>query len=174
MQEITNIVKQAVGYNKNRNDEVIVSNSQFNSNQDNNEIKTSFGLYLEMVAPIIPILKYTFAIIILFIFYKLVILPFLGIMTEIKTDEEEENDALKKLGEVEDEEDELSKLGELKERIERELGEGQNMDEGSLRADVMLQKIKEIIEASPEDGATLFETLLFDDEDGSSNLKKGM
>jgi len=174
MQEITNIVKQAVGYNKNRNDEVIVSNFQFNSNQDNNEIKTSFGLYLEMVAPIIPILKYTFAIIILFIFYKLVILPFLGIMTEIKTDEEEENDALKKLGEVEDEEDELSKLGELKERIERELGEGQNMDEGSLRADVMLQKIKEIIEASPEDGATLFETLLFDDEDGSSNLKKGM
>jgi flagellar M-ring protein FliF len=165
MQEFTNIVKQAIGYLQSRKDEVVVSNFQFRKDENKIKVKTNFELYYEMLTPILPVLKYLFAIMLLYIFYKLVILPFLGIMTEVKSEEEEENEALKKLGEIEDEEDELSKLNELKDRIEKELNTSRDMDEGALRADVMLQKIKEIIETSPEDGATLFETLLYDDEE---------
>lgn len=165
LNSITNMVKQSIGFNVKRNDEVVVSNFQFDSNIVRTKVKTSFELYLEQIIPLLPYLKYLFAIMILFIFYKLVITPFRDKMLEIKTDEEEEHAALLKLGELEEDEGALSNMNELKNRIEKELSGNQEMDESSMRADVMLTKIKEAIEKSPEEACTLFETLLYDGED---------
>ncbi len=77
--QIDNIVKQTVGYNKTRGDEVTVSNFEFKPLAKNGSqpvTKTfmdKIGFYF---APIAPVLKYLFVAILLFIFYKKVIAPF--------------------------------------------------------------------------------------------------
>ena len=171
MKQIEDMVKQTIGFNETRNDEVVVSNFKFDATADKTKVIEGVEGVVKQVEPILPFIKYIFAAIILFIFYKLVIVPFSKNMVEIHDDDNLEVAALKKLSEIEDDEDQLSRVNELKGRIERELGMSKDMDENAMRAEVMLQKIKESLEKAPEEGAMLFETLLYDEEESHTNQK---
>lgn len=171
MKQIEDMVKQTIGFNETRNDEVVVSNFKFDATADKTKVVDGVEGVVKQVEPILPFIKYIFAAIILFIFYKLVIVPFSKNMVEIHDDDNLEVAALKKLSEIEDDEDQLSRVNELKGRIERELGMSKDMDENAMRAEVMLQKIKESLEKAPEEGAMLFETLLYDEEESHTNQK---
>ena len=80
MEQITALVRQAIGYNQQRGDEVSVSNFQLNGQISGFKARTPLERFLEtsqeLITPFMPLLKYVVVGIILFLFYKKVIVPF--------------------------------------------------------------------------------------------------
>ena len=176
MEQITALVRQAIGYNQQRGDEVSVSNFQLNGQISGFKARTPLERFLEtsqeLLTPFMPLLKYVVVGIILFLFYKKVIVPFSERMLEAKADEEEEIESLLK---IEDEEEEnTDKLNEVKRRIEDQLGFSNN-NEDEVKYSVLLEKIKELAQEKPTDLANLFQTLVLDELgiDNISSPSKG-
>ena len=176
MEQITALVRQAIGYNQQRGDEVSVSNFQLNGQISGFKARTPLERFLEtsqeLLTPFMPLLKYVVVGIILFLFYKKVIVPFSERMLEAKADEEEEIESLLK---IEDEEEEnTDKLNEVKRRIEDQLGFSNN-NEDEVKYSVLLEKIKELAKEKPTDLANLFQTLVHDELgiDNISSPSKG-
>ena len=176
MEQITALVRQAIGYNQQRGDEVSVSNFQLNGQISGFKARTPLERFLEtsqeLLTPFMPLLKYVVVGIILFLFYKKVIVPFSERMLEAKADEEEEIESLLK---IEDEEEEnTDKLNEVKRRIEDQLGFSNN-NEDEVKYSVLLEKIKELAQEKPTDLANLFQTLVHDELgiDNISSPSKG-
>ncbi len=176
MEQITALVRQAIGYNQQRGDEVSVSNFQLNGQISGFKARTPLERFLEtsqeLLTPFMPLLKYVVVGIILFLFYKKVIVPFSERMLEAKADEEEEIESLLK---IEDEEEEnTDRLNEVKRRIEDQLGFSNN-NEDEVKYSVLLEKIKELAQEKPTDLANLFQTLVHDELgiDNISSPSKG-
>lgn len=164
---IENLVKQAVGFNPVRNDEVTVSNLEFQPPYGPGGAKLTPAMamlkQLEMyLGPMYPVLKYLLIGIILFIFYKKVIAPFAQKMLEIPVEEEEQEEIRIEFGEDELE-DEDDKLAELKKKVEAQLGVGDGADEEALKYDVMLERLRNMCEEKTEEIAHLLETLVSDE-----------
>lgn len=176
VEAIKNLVKQSIGHNPVRQDEVTVSNFEFRPPELDASLKLSpIELFLQkvemMTGPFYPAFKYIFLIIVLFIFYKKVIVPFSEKMLELRT-EEEEPEEVKIEFEEEEFEDEMEKLNELKKKIEQQLGLGGEADEEALRYDVLLERLRNIAEEKPEDIASVIQQLM-QEELLKSALKKG-
>lgn len=165
MQQISALVRQAIGFNEQRGDEVSVSNFQLNGQDSGFKARTPLERFLEtaqnLLTPFMPLLKYVIVGIILFLFYKKVILPFSERMLEAKADEEEEIESLLK---VDDEEEENGdKLNEVRRRIEDQLGFGNGNNEDEVKYEVLLEKIREVAQEKPTELANLFQTLVHDE-----------
>jgi len=176
VEAIQNLVKQSIGFNPVRRDEVTVSNFEFRPPELAAELKLSpVELFLQkvemMTGPFYPAFKYLFLIIVLYIFYKKVIVPFSEKMLELKT-EEEEPEEVKIEFEEEEFEDEMEKLNELKKKIEQQLGLGGEADEEALRYDVLLERLRSLAEEKPEDIASVISQLM-QEELLKTALKKG-
>lgn len=176
IEAIKNLVQQSIGYNPSRQDEVTVSNFEFRPPELDAKVKLSpIELFLQrvqmMTGPFYPAFKYIFLIIVLFIFYKKVIVPFSEKMLELKA-EEEEPEEVKIEFEEEEFEDEMEKLNELKKKIEQQLGLGGEADEESLRYDVLLERMRTMAEEKPEDLASII-TQLMHEEVIKSSVKRG-
>lgn len=170
---ISNLVKQAIGYNQQRNDEVSVSDFEFRAPEFSAELKLSptevFFQKMQMImGPFYPALKYIFLIIILFIFYKKVIVPFSQKMLELKTEEEKPEEVAIEF-EDEEFEDEMDKLNELKKKIEQQLGVSGAMDEDNMRYEVLLEKMRSQAEERPDSIASILSQLMSED----TTIKKG-
>jgi flagellar M-ring protein FliF len=160
---ITNLVKSSIGFNPKRGDEVSVSNFQFNINDT---IKNSLTpankvtmMIQEYIGPLAPVLKYIFLALILFIFYKKVIIPFSEKMLEIK--QEEESISKKEINFEEDEiENTYDKLNELKQKVEQQLGINNEINQEDLKYDVLLERVKELAEEKTEEIANILSSLL--------------
>ena len=165
MQQISALVRQAIGYNEQRGDEVSVSNFQLNGQLSGFKPRTPLERFLEatskLLEPFMPLLKYAVVGLILFFFYKKVIVPFSERMLEAKTDEEEELESLIKIDE--DEEENSDRLNEMRRRIEDQLGFGSGANEDEIKYNVLLEKIKEIATEKPAELANLFATLVHDE-----------
>lgn len=165
MAKITANVRSAIGFSQTRGDEVSVSNFQLNGQMSGFKARTPLERFLaaaaELLAPFMPLLKYVVVGIILFIFYKKVILPFSERMLEAQPDEEEALESLLKI----DEDEELSddRANEMKRRIEDQLGFGRGANEDEIKYSVLLEKIREIAQEKPGEIATLFQTLVHDE-----------
>ena len=176
MEQISNLVRQAIGYNQQRGDEVSVSNFQLNGQVSGFRARTPLERFLEtaqsLLEPFMPLLKYVIVGIILFLFYKKIILPFSERMLEARVDEEEEIESLLKVDE--DEELDNDKQNEMRKRIEDQLGFG-NSNEDQIKYNVLLEKIRELAVEKPTELANLFQTLVHDELglDGGGNLSKG-
>jgi len=161
---ITNLVKSSIGFNAKRGDEVSVSNFQFNVSSTTKESLTPTSKVAKMlntyIGPFEPILKYLFLIIVLFIFYKKVIVPFSEKMLEIKPEDEEE--LIKKEIDFEEEEveDTYDKLKELKAKVEQQLGINNEINQDELKYDVLLERLRELTEEKPEEVASVLTSLL--------------
>jgi len=173
MEKISALVRQAIGYNQQRGDEVSVSNFQLNGQLSGFKARTPLERFLEattaLLAPFMPLVKYAIVGLILFFFYKKVIVPFSERMLEAKADEEEELDSLIKIDE--DEEENNDRLNEVRRRIEDQLGFGGG-NEDEIKYNVLLEKIKEIAMEKPAELANLFQTLVHD-ELGLDNMGGG-
>ena len=108
--------------------------------------------------------------VILFFFYKKVIVPFSERMLEARADEEEELESLIKIDE--DEEENSDRLNEMRRRIEDQLGFGSGGNEDEIKYNVLLEKIKELTMEKPAELANLFQTLVHD-ELGLDNIGGG-
>ncbi|MFA5460608.1 MAG: flagellar M-ring protein FliF, partial [Sulfurimonas sp.] len=110
---------------------------------------------------------YMFVLLLLLILYKKVISPFAQRMLEISKVEDEIG---RPLLAIEDDEDEdlVEKVQTMRKKVEEQLGVGNNFNEDELKYDVLLEKIKNMADESPEAVALVLQALLTEETDGSS------
>ncbi|WP_041963508.1 flagellar basal-body MS-ring/collar protein FliF [Sulfurospirillum cavolei] len=178
MDAIRDIVRQTVGYNATRGDEVTVSNFEFKPlSSDGTRVATKDFMekVSRYVTPLVPLLKYLMVAILLFVFYKKVILPFSQKMVETKLDDFEDEVEPIKLDEEEGAEDTLEKFKQARKKVEDQLGIGQDFNEESLKYDVLLEKLKHLAEQKSEEFASLLQSMIrnegdFDTRNSSKDL----
>ncbi|OOC19461.1 flagellar M-ring protein FliF [Helicobacter pylori] len=172
LKKINALVKQAIGYNQNRGDDVAVSNFEFNPMAPMLDNATLSEKIMHKTQKILgsftPLIKYVLVFIVLFIFYKKVIVPFSERMLEVVPDEDKEVKSM--FEEMDEEEDELNKLGDLRKKVEDQLGLNASFSEEEVRYEIILEKIRGTLKERPDEIATLFK-LLIKDEISSDSAK---
>ncbi|UOR42579.1 flagellar basal-body MS-ring/collar protein FliF [Helicobacter pylori] len=172
LQKINALVKQAIGYNQNRGDDVAVSNFEFNPMAPMLDNATLSEKIMHKTQKILgsftPLIKYVLVFIVLFIFYKKVIVPFSERMLEVVPDEDKEVKSM--FEEMDEEEDELNKLGDLRKKVEDQLGLNATFSEEEVRYEIVLEKIRGTLKERPDEIAMLFK-LLIKDEISSDSAK---
>ncbi|EJC09683.1 flagellar M-ring protein FliF [Helicobacter pylori Hp P-11b] len=172
LKKINALVKQAIGYNQNRGDDVAVSNFEFNPMAPMIDNATLSEKIMHKTQKILgsftPLIKYILVFIVLFIFYKKVIVPFSERMLEVVPDEDKEVKSM--FEEMDEEEDELNKLGDLRKKVENQLGLNASFSEEEVRYEIILEKIRGTLKERPDEIATLFK-LLIKDEISSDSAK---
>ncbi|GAA6789276.1 flagellar basal-body MS-ring/collar protein FliF [Helicobacter pylori] len=172
LKKINALVKQAIGYNQNRGDDVAVSNFEFNPMApmlDNATLSEKIMHKTQKVlGSFTPSIKYILVFIVLFIFYKKVIVPFSERMLEVVPDEDKEVKSM--FEEMDEEEDELNKLGDLRKKVEDQLGLNATFSEEEVRYEIVLEKIRGTLKERPDEIAMLFK-LLIKDEISSDSAK---
>ncbi|RKV25773.1 flagellar basal-body MS-ring/collar protein FliF [Helicobacter pylori] len=172
LKKINALVKQAIGYNQTRGDDVAVSNFEFNPMAPMIDNATLSEKIMHKTQKILgsftPLIKYVLVFIVLFIFYKKVIVPFSERMLEVVPDEDKEVKSM--FEEMDEEEDELNKLGDLRKKVEDQLGLNASFSEEEVRYEIILEKIRGTLKERPDEIATLFK-LLIKDEISSDSAK---
>ena len=162
---IENLVKNTIGFDPKRGDSVTVTSFEFATLKSKNSSKA--GKIMSMVSmylsPIETGLKYLILIVILFVFYKKVIVPFTQKMLEVKVEEEK---PVKHEIEINEEEVESTydKIKELKEKVEQQLGISGDINEEELKYEVLLERITKIVEENTEQVAKVLENLVREEE----------
>jgi len=172
---ISNLVRQSIGINKARGDDISVTNFQFKSTM---ALMTPPGEYEYLIksmeryfGPVAPFMKYLVVFIILFIMYKKMVLPFSERMLEVTKAEEDMEKPVLDFGDEEDE-DLLGKVNEMRKKVEGQLGIGENFNEDELKYEVLIEKLRTMFEDRPEEIAVLLATLLqkeYEMKDGASS-----
>lgn len=164
LEKINGLVRQAVGFDQKRGDEISVSNFKFSIG--GGERPTAFQSFMQeysyIIDPATSALKYMAAAFVLFILYSKVIAPFAQRMMEVPVEEEpiKPRDFL-----FDDEELENThgKITEMRKKVEQQLGISGSVSEDSLKYDVLLDKMKSEVEDKAEEIANLLETLVADE-----------
>ena len=168
-ESITNLIKQSIGYNQNRGDEVSLDNFEFKTGKDISTSEKMDGFVNNYVVPFMPLLKYIFAVLLLYIFYKKVIVPFMQkMLEETKEEEEQVQDGLEDI-EV-DAEDTLEKFKAARKKVEEQLGLSGEFNEDELKYDVLLEKMRAVITERNEEIAMLLQDMVKNDSD--FNMRK--
>lgn len=163
LQSIEAIVRQSVGYSAQRGDEVTVSNFEFKPLQADGRVaptKTFISTVNYYLEPILPLLKYLLVAILLFVFYKKVIVPFSERMIETRHEEIDANQYMEDEEDDDSAEDTLEKFRQARKKIEDQLGIGEDFNEEELRYDVLLEKLKSMINDRGEDVASLLQNMI--------------
>ena len=165
-------VKKAIGYNEARGDQVEVINMQFRNSLLDYRPKDSWELFSDKVerylGPFMPLLKYVIVAVIIFIFYKKIVAPFAERMLEVQ---EEEDDDIESLMQIDYGEDDVNKFSELRKRVEDQLGLSSGFDEDSIKYEVLLEKMRNVIAERPQEIGALFQTLIKDELDITEGIK---
>jgi len=175
MDAIRDVVRQTVGYNQARGDEVTVSNFEFkplSSDGTRAPTKDLMEKASNYLGPLVPLLKYVVVGILLFIFYKKVIIPFSQKMVETKLDDFEDEIEPVTANEEDGAEDTLEKFRQARKKVEDQLGIGQDFNEEALKYDVLLEKLKHIAEQKSEEFAGLLQSMIRNEGDYDRNNPK--
>ena len=157
---IENLVKNTIGFDPKRGDSVSVSSFQFaNITKNNSKTGKLMNVLYGYLSPAETVFKYILLIIILFVFYKKVIVPFTQKMLEVKIEEEK---PLKHEIEINEEEVESTydKIKELKEKVEQQLGISGEVNEEELKYEVLLERVTKMVEEHTEQVAKVLENLI--------------
>ncbi len=155
---IASIVKNSIGFDPKRGDEVSVRNFEFNP-VGASKPQSAVQKTASMILPFLPLLKYLFAAVILFVFYKKVISPFAEKMIEEYRPEEEEEEAFSAEEAGLEEGDTMNEYIQAKKKVEEELGISQGVDEQDIKHEILLDKIRKEIESRPEEAAKLLKSI---------------
>lgn len=160
---ITSLVKQSIGIDDVRGDLVSVRNFEFQGTKGSlapkDAASKTSAFFIAYIEPFMPVLKYVLAAIILFIAYKKLILPFADRMLEFTREEEDLEKPILEFGADEDE-DLVEKVQQMRKKVENQLGIGDNFNEDELKYDVLLEKIREIVEDRSDEIASLIQALI--------------
>jgi flagellar M-ring protein FliF len=163
IQAIDALVKQSIGVDEQRGDQVTVRNFAFQASKEGLQPKDGASKASDFIAtylvPFAPIFKYILVGIILFIAYKKIIIPFAERMLEFSREEEEFEKPNLEIADDEDE-DLAEKVQLMRKKVENQLGLGENFNEDELKYDVLLEKVREIAEDHPEEIASLIQALI--------------
>jgi flagellar M-ring protein FliF len=172
---IASLVKQSIGIDEKRGDQISVRNFQFESSksilQGQDAVSKASTFADKYVTPFIPLLKYLLVFLILFIGYKKVVMPFAQRMLEV-TKEEDIYEKPHLDFEDEDEEDLVEKAQQMRKKVEEQLGVNENYSEDELKHDVLLEKVKNVLEEKPEELASIFHALIQEELSGGNELAK--
>ncbi len=174
LQAIDALVKQSIGVDEQRGDQVSIRNFEFQTTKEGMQPKDTASKTSQFIetylSPFAPIFKYLLVAIILFVAYKKIIIPFAERMLEFSKEEEEFDKPNLEISDDEGE-DLAEKVQQMRRKVENQLGLGDNFNEDELKYDVLLQKVREIAEEHPEEIASLIQTLI-DEESGPSDPNK--
>ncbi|WP_457597076.1 flagellar basal-body MS-ring/collar protein FliF [Hydrogenimonas sp.] len=168
---IGDLVKQAIGFDPKRGDQVTVSNFPFERSAEGAEVqpyKSAVETFYAYVEPILPILKFLALVAILFVFYKKVIVPFSERMLELPVEETAEGEPVLHLDE-EEHESLAEKFTEMRKKVEEQLGLTEEFSEEELKYDILLEKVKEMAEEKTEEFAALINALIRDETEMEQN-----
>jgi flagellar M-ring protein FliF len=163
MSSITNLVKQTVGFEQKRGDEITVSNLEFKPLAKDGTKPMTQNLIDKVqyyLGPIYPLFKFLLVAIILFVFYKKVIVPFSQRMLEQQVEDLDDIENKDILDEDDNAEDTLEKFRKARKKVEEQLGIGDDFNEDSLKYDVLLEKLKTLSEQKSEEVSGLLEGMI--------------
>lgn len=165
MQTLEDLVKQTIGFNGTRSDEVTVSNFEFRAGVESvnpTQGEKFFAKLQNYLGPFYPFLKYIFILLILVFFYKKVIVPFANRMMEVPLEEEELPERIIEF-EEEELEDSSDKMNELRKKVENQLGLDSGVDEEKMKYEILLERVRSITEEQIEEVSQLISTLVEDE-----------
>jgi flagellar M-ring protein FliF len=166
MASIKDIVKQAMGFNTERGDEVTVSNFEFKplaKDRMKSSTQTFIDQFTYYASPLFPVFKYLIAGILLFVFYKKVIHPLKEKMTDNTTEVSSVEDM--KIEEEDSAEDTLEKFKRARKKVEDQLGIHNEFSEEEVKYDILLKKLKDLTESKSEEVADLLQAMIRDEGD---------
>lgn len=166
--QIRSLVEQAVGYNQARGDRVTVSNFEFRPNNISTPLTKFQRFEEEYIKPLLPVLKYLLVALILFVFYKKVIVPFMNKML-MDTKPQEEAVFEEEIDVEEEAEDTIERFKAAKKRAEDELGMNDDFNEEDLKYDVLLEKMKGIVAERSDEVASLLQSMVKTDNSFSGS-----
>ena len=174
LQALSSLVSQSIGIDKARGDEISVQNLQFkrdNSVSGSDGVSQAVAFSEIYIAPFSGLFKYIFVLILLFIVYKKVIIPFAERMLEISKDDEVLS---KPILDIEDDEDDdlVQKVQDMRKKVEDQLGVGKGYNEDELKYEVILDKVRTMADDSPEEIASLLQALLSEEAESAGSGKK--
>ena len=158
---LTALASRSIGIDPARGDQITLQNLQFAGTAYTKQTAVDKALTFtqKYLAPFSDLLKYLFVMLLLFILYKKVIVPFSDKMLEVSKEDEE---LVAPTLELEEEEDEnlVEKAQSMRKKVEEQLGMGSNFNEDDLKHEVILEKVKDMAEDAPEEVAALLQALL--------------
>jgi len=177
LEQIRDIVKQTIGYNEKRGDEVTVSSFEFKPLTSNGQApitKTVVEKTWLYISPILPLLKLLLVAILLFVFYKKVIVPFSEKMLETTYEDHEDSIQKEVVEDEESAEDTLDKFRQMKKKVEEQLGIEGEFNEEEVKYDVLLDKLRELVDNKSDDIASIIESLFRSERDAvmRSSMRK--
>lgn len=173
LQAIDALVKQSIGFDDKRGDQVTVRNFEFKTVQDGikkDGVTKTTAFIDTYIKPFASLLKYLLVAVILFVAYKKIIIPFAERMLEFSREEEEFEKPNLEIADDEDE-DIAEKVQQMRRKVENQLGLSEGFNEDELKYDVLLEKVREIAEEHPEEVASLIQALI---EEESGPIEKSI
>lgn len=163
LQAIDALVKQSIGVDEQRGDQVSVRNFEFQTSKAVLKPKDAVSKTSEFVEtylkPFFPLFKYLLVALLLYVAYQKIILPFAERMLEFSREEEEFERPNLEIADDEDE-DLAEKVQQMRKKVENQLGLGDGFNEDELKYDVLLEKVREIADEHPEELASLIQALI--------------
>lgn len=154
---IEKTVRDIIAFNPARGDSVSVSEYEQLPKLESKALT----LYDKYINPLLPSIKYIIAAILLFVFYKKVIQPFMQkMLTDIAEGEEEFKPEEVS---VEEAEDALEKFNKARKRVEEGLGLTDTIDEDSLQYDILIEKLRALVNEKTEEVASVLQSLVESD-----------
>jgi flagellar M-ring protein FliF len=169
LQALNSLASQSIGIDENRGDQISVKNLQFKreaTDVGKDGVSQAMVFSETYLAPFSGLFKYIFVLLLLLIVYKKVISPFAQRMLEIS---KEEDEIAKPILEIDDDEEDdlVEKVQAMRKKVESQLGVGEGFNEDELKHDVLLEKVRNMAEDTPEEVASLLQALLSEESDST-------
>ena len=169
IQALTSLASRSIGIDPDRGDQISVQNLQFEhepTDPNKTQVQQIVSFSETYLAPFADVFKYIFVLLLLFILYKKVIVPFADRMLEVSQEEEELEAPSLEFGDDEDD-DLVEKVQTMRKKVEDQLGISNNLDEDELKYEVLLEKVRTMADDEPENVAALLQALISEESDAS-------
>lgn len=169
IEALSALVSRSIGISEERGDQISVKNLQFqigDVDATKEGISKAVNFAQTYLEPFSGVFKYIFVLILLFILYKKVISPFAEKMLEISKEDEELSGPILDITSDQDE-DLVEKVQSMRKKVEEQLGVGENFSEDALKYDVLIEKVRSMIEESPEAVALVLQALVSEDSEAT-------
>ncbi len=174
LQALKSLVRESIGIDEKRGDKISVENLQFKHDAKDptmDGVAKVVAFSNAYLAPFSEVFKYIFVLILLFVLYKKVIIPFSERMLEISKEDDDFEKPILDLDEEEDD-DLVERAQAMRKKVEDQLGVNNNFNESELKYEVLLEKVRTMTEEKPEEVASLLQALLAEEAEGSNGLGK--
>lgn len=164
---LSTLVSRSIGIDETRGDQISVKNLRFKApdvDVGKERVSQFMQIYTTYLEPFSEVFKYAFVFLLLLVVYNKAIAPFAQRMLEVSKEDEDMEKPDLDFNDHEGE-DLVEKAQAMRKKVEEQLGVGDNFNEDELKYEVLLDKVKSMVEDSPESIAMLLQALLNEDSE---------